>query len=497
MNHRLKILFASAEVVPFAKTGGLADVAGALPKVLADMGHDVRIVMPRYSSIDGAKYGLHPVTDVFHIPHGRDMIPISIEQSDIIEGVPTYFIRNDYLFNRDSLYGQADDDHRFIAYSRGMLEMLPHLNWMPDVISCNDWHTALVPVYLNTTYASKPEYANIGSLFTIHNLAYQGVFSPEVMELAGLPWDLFVWDKLEYWGQFDFMKAGLVYADEISTVSETYAEETQTPEYGEGLQGVLASRKDDYYGIINGIDYGVWNPIDDPLLPANFSPQDPTNKAICKRELQNAMGLPAEPNVPLFGLISRLSSQKGLDLLEDALPRLLDEHSMQLVILGTGDQHYHDLLTQLSSRHRDKLAVALKFDNTLAHRIYAGSDAFLMPSYYEPCGLGQMISMAYGTVPVVRQTGGLADTVREFKNIRSKGNGFLFHDYTPASLELAVIHALECYADPRECWGRVMQNAFASKFTWENSARVYVKAYERAIAKTRGISTPERARKMA
>ncbi len=320
MGSKLKILYASAEVVPFAKTGGLADVAGALPQVLAGMGHDVRIVMPRYGQIDGNNYGVHPITGSFGVPHGEDWIQVTVEQSDAIPGVPTYFIRNDYLFDRNSLYGQPDDDHRFIAYSRSLIEMFEKIGWMPDVINCNDWHTGLVPVYLKTLYANRPGFSDIGTLFTIHNLAYQGLFPPDVMELAGLPWDLFTWDKLEYYGKFNFLKAGLVFADTLSTVSPTYAKEIQTPEFGEGLQGVLSYRKNVLSGILNGIDYNIWNPRTDKLIAANFSAEDPSGKKIDKRELQNAMGLPADPNVPVFGIISRLELTEGVRLAGQSTP---------------------------------------------------------------------------------------------------------------------------------------------------------------------------------
>jgi starch synthase len=482
MSSKLKILFAAAEVVPFAKTGGLADVAGALPKVLAEQGHDVRIVMPRYGSIDGEKYGLRPVTVPFSIPHGKEEIHISIEQSAAIEGVPTYFIRNDYLYNRDSLYGQADDDHRFVAYCRGMLEMLPQIGWTPDIIHCNDWHAGLVPVYVKTIYAADPALRDVGILYTIHNLAYQGSFPAEVMNLAGLPWGLFTWDKLEFWGRLNFMKAALVYADSINTVSETYAKEIQTPEYGEGLDGVLTYRKADLYGILNGIDYSIWNPRTDSLLPAHFSPDDVAGKAECKRELQQAMGLPEKAKVPLFGLISRLSSQKGLDLLDKVLAGLLAEQELQVVILGTGDQYFHDMLSKLAVQYPQKLALALKFDNTLAHRIYAGSDAFLMPSRYEPCGLGQMFSLAYGTVPLVRATGGLADTVQEYDPQMGTGNGFVFSSYTPKALRMAFRRLLRMYADPAQ-WDRIVQNAFECDYSWEASAKKYSEIYFRTRAK--------------
>jgi starch synthase len=479
----LKILYAAAEVVPFAKTGGLADVAGALPKVLAEMGHDVRIVMPLYGSIDREKYGIRPATPTFPIPHGGEFIDISVEQSDAIPGVTTYFIHDDYLFDRDGLYGHADDDHRFVAYCRGMLEMLPQLGWMPDVINCNDWHTGLVPVYLKTLYAHKPGYADIASLYTIHNLAYQGHFAPYIMELAALPWELFTWDKLEFYSGFNFMKSGLVYADALSTVSETYATEIQTQGYGERLDGVMSHRAADLYGILNGIDYHEWSPRTDKFIPSHFAPDDLAGKKKDKAALQKELGLPVKPNVPLFGIVSRLSSQKGLDLLEETLPALLADEAMQLVILGTGDAHYHEMLEELAAAHPTKLAIALKFDNALAHRIYAASDFFLMPSRYEPCGLGQLISLAYGTVPVVRATGGLADTVKEFKGIgRGKGNGFVFEDYTPEALDATIHRALRCYAD-EDCWEKVTQNAFACDYSWEASAKKYVKVYKAAMKK--------------
>ena len=491
MSSGMKILYASAEVVPFAKTGGLADVAGALPKVLAGMGHDVRIVMPRYRSIDGKRFGLHPITEPFSIPHGDSSIEISIEQSDAIAGVTMYFIRNDYLYDRDGLYGHADDDHRFVAYCRGMLEMLPKIGWVPDVINCNDWHTGLTPVYLKTLYANRPGYSGIGTLYTIHNLAYQGQFSPYIMELAGLPAELFTWDKLEFWGQFNFMKAGLVYADKLSTVSETYAREIQTPEFGAKLEGVLAYRAHDLYGILNGIDYHVWNAKTDKLIPKNFTEEHPDGKRHCKHELQREMGLPVKDSAPLFGIVSRLSAQKGFDLLDETLPKLLEEEDMQVVILGTGEEYFQEMITRLADRYPDKLAVALKFDDALAHRIYAGSDAFLMPSHYEPCGLGQMISLAYGTLPVVHAVGGLADTVKEIKSMRGKGNGFVFEEYMPEALEAAILRTLKCFHDKANCWERAVQNGFASDFSWENSARKYIKVYKEAVKSARHEEPPE------
>ncbi len=479
MDSSLKILYASAEVVPFAKTGGLADVAGALPQSLAHMGHDVRIVMPRYGSIDGDACGLNQITKPFTIPHNSGVIEIAIEQSDAITGVPTYFIRNDALYDRDSIYGQPDDDRRFIAFARGILEMCRAIDWFPDVINCNDWHTALVPVYLKTLYADQPRYGNIGTLFTIHNFGYQGTFSPDVMRIAGLPMELFTWDKLMFHDGFNFMKTALIYADKLSTVSGTYALEIQTPEYGEGMEEVVRYRKDDLVGILNGIDYHVWNPKTDLHLPHAFSINDIKGKHADKHALQSALGLPTLEHVPLYGNISRLSSQKGYDLLEIVLPALLQEQAMQVVILGTGDSYYQDLLLRLARRFPHKLAIALRFDNTLAHQIYAGCDAFLMPSRYEPCGLGQMISMAYGTLPLVRATGGLADTVNEL-DTNCSGNGFIFDDYSPAALRAAIDRANTCYSGRPQCWMRGMHTAMSCDFSWETAAKQYVNIYQQA-----------------
>lgn len=482
----MKILYASAEVVPFAKTGGLADVAGALPRVLAEEGHDVRIIMPRYSSIDAEKFNLREVVAPFNIPHGHDTLQISIEQSDAIPGVQTYFIRNDYLYNRPTLYGQPDDDHRFIAYCRGILEACKQLNWMPDVINCNDWHTGLVPVYLKTLYADDPAFARIGTLYTIHNLAYQSPFPPQTMELAGLPWELFTWDKLDFYGKLNFMKAGLVFADRLSTVSETYAQEIQTPAYGEGLEGVLAYRSADLYGILNGIDYEVWSPAIDGYIAEHFSSNDMGGKAACKADLRNMMKLP-QRDAPLFGIVSRLSWQKGFDFVEAVLPELLEQTDSQVVILGTGEEHFEKMLIDLAKRFPEQLALAMKFDDGLAHRIYAGCDMFLMPSHYEPCGLGQMISLAYGTIPIVRATGGLADTISEFKmSLRSKGNGFVFAGDDPDDFRAAIQRAMKCYTSKQDCWHKVMENAMASYFPWQHSAKKYVKVYQEAMKRVKG-----------
>ena len=477
----MKILIAAAEVVPFAKTGGLADVAGALPKMLARQGHDVRVVLPRYGCINGQEMGLRRLTSPFAIPHAQATIDISIEQSDRIESVTSYFIRNDALFNRKALYGEKDDDIRFTVYCRGILEMCEKIGWIPDVIHCNDWHTALVPVYLKTAYAHRPEFAGIGTLFTIHNLAYQGSFDPSFMEIAGLPSELFTWDKLAFFGRFNCMKVALLYADVLSTVSEGYSKEIQTAAYGEGLERVLAYRKANLFGILNGLDYQLWNPASDPLIPSRYCADDLSGKRICKQRVQAEMGLPVCDTVPVYSMISRLSSQKGLDLLEEALPLLLNTEQMQLIVLGTGDACYEEMLQRLAARYPNKLAVCLRFNNALAHRIYAGSDAFLMPSRYEPCGLGQMIALAYGVLPVVRATGGLADTIVDCQTHDLMGNGFVFKEYRSAAFVEAVHAANRCYHYQPERWQHAISHAFQADFSWEKSSRQYVHIYEKAM----------------
>jgi starch synthase len=488
---KLKILFASAEVVPFAKTGGLADVAGALPQALAALGHDVRVVLPRYGCIDTDACITRPAGKPFSVPLGNTQVQMFVEECDALPGVTSYLLNCEELYgNRSGLYGYGDDDRRFVAYSRGILEMLPGLGWTPDVIHCNDWHTGLVPVFLKTLYAHRTPFKRIATLLSIHNLAYQGTFSPGVMELAGLPWELFTWQKLAHYDAFNFLKAGLLYADALNAVSPTYAKEILTPAVGAGLDGVLRFRHEDLFGILNGIDYSIWNPTTDPHLPANFTAEAPAGKAACKRALQEEVELPVRADVPLIGIVGRLTSQKGLDLLEIAGPEILTKHDVQVVLLGNGDPYYEHGVLRMMRRFPDKFAARLGFHDGLAHRIYAGSDIFGMPSHYEPCGLGQIISLSYGTVPLVRATGGLVDTVTPFDNTPTgTGNGYIFHEYSPIALVRAIDKALRCYTAEPTAWTHLVQNAFASRFTWSASAEAYVHVYQYALGNARGTGS--------
>jgi starch synthase len=393
-----------------------------------------------------------------------------------------YFVENDRYYQRDALYGKggadfADNSERFIFFSRAVLEAVVALRLPCDVIHCHDWQTGLIPVYLKTIYRSAPAFAKVGTLFTIHNLAYQGVFWHWDMKLTGLDWSLFNWNQLEFWGKVNFMKGGLVFSDLISTVSETYSKEIQTPEYGCGLEGVLRERSKDLFGVINGIDYEVWNPAVDPLIPTRYDAKKLNGKAACKKFLQRKCGLPVR-KAPLVGMISRLADQKGFDLAAEVMAELLTS-DVQFVVLGTGEPKYHDLLNRLARNYPDRMSVTLGFDNQMAHEIEAGADMFLMPSRFEPCGLNQLYSLKYGTAPVVRSTGGLADTVVDCTpETLDKGaaTGFSFEKYSAADLLATLKRALACYAD-RKTWLKLIKNGMGQNWSWDESARKYVKLY--------------------
>ena len=474
MGQQLKVLLCASEVVPFAKTGGLADVAGSLPKALAALGHDVRVALPKYADVYEKHLLLKDIAADISVPYAGSEHRVAIQQSDAIEGATTYFVVSD-LFLRTGLYGHPDDAQRFTVFQRAVLGMFDRVGWTPDVIHCNDWQTALIPVYLNAADGSP---AGPATLYTIHNLAYQGLFPRQTLAEVGLPDSLFTMDGIEFYGQVSMMKAGIVFADMVSAVSPTYAKEIQTPEFGERLQGVLAGRSKQLVGIVNGIDYDVWDPASDALLAAKYDAEHPQGKAANRKALQEHVGLPKR-EVPVFGLISRLTAQKGLDILEGALPAVLGR-DLQIVILGTGDKYYHDLLTDLVAKYPKKMAVTLGFDDRLAHMIYSGSDLFLMPSRYEPCGLGQMIAMRYGSIPVVRKTGGLADTVIEFDPKSGRGNGFLFEGFDPKALIAAIGRGLDTYGS--DSWAKLVANAMAADFSWNQSAKQYAEVYAKAMA---------------
>jgi len=468
----MKVLVMASEVVPFAKTGGLADVAGQAA------GCEVKVALPYYRMSREKGFEVEEIARLT-LPLGGKLQQARLLQAEGGGGVPVYLLDAPQYYDRDQLYGYEDDAERFIFFQQAILAACKQLGWKPDVIHCNDWQTGLVPAYLKHTLASEPFFKGIGTVFTVHNLAYQGTFPPEVLELAGLPGELFTMEGLEFYGNVSFIKSGLVYADYVNTVSVGYAEEIKTPEYGEGLDGVLRARGDRVVGILNGLDYGVWNPATDEYLAANYTPDDLEGKAECKADLQRIMGLPEAPEVPVFGLVSRLSAQKGLDLLEGALPYVL-ERNVQFAMLGTGDPHYHEALEALARRYPDKVAVKLTFSNELAHKIYAGADLFLMPSRYEPCGLSQLISLKYGTVPVVRATGGLKDTIHEYLPRKEEGNGFVFEEYTPGAFAECIKRALLAWEAPGELWRKLQAQGMSADFSWDASAKAYLELYAKA-----------------
>jgi len=480
----LRILLISSEVEPFAKTGGLADVAGALPQALATLGHDVRVLMPKYRGVE--RHGtLRTAVPRVRVPIGDRTTEGALLEGRLGRAVPVYFLAHDHYYDRPALYGTGQGDYldnceRFIFFCRGALEALRALGWTPHVIHANDWQSGLVPVYLETLYKDDPALGEVATLFTIHNLAYQGVFWHFDMPLTGLGWDLFTPAGLEFYGKLNFLKGGLVFADVLNTVSKTYAQEIQTAEFGCGLEGVLQYRRADLHGVVNGIDVAAWDPATDRDLTKPYSAEDLAGKAACKQALAQELGIDAD-GAPIIGIVSRLAAQKGLDLVLAALPELVDA-GFELALLGAGEPGLETAFGEAARASRGRIAIRTGFDNALARRIYAGSDMFLMPSRYEPCGLGQMISMRYGTIPIVRRTGGLADTVVEARPARRTGTGFGFAEPTARALLEAATRALAAYREPA-LWRQLQRNAMAQDFSWPASAREYVALYRKA-AKT-------------
>lgn len=492
-HRKLKVLIAASEVIPFAKTGGLADVAGALPKALIhqDPHVEVAVVMPKYQCIPDGRWGLKTRISQLAVPMGMGEVYADVLEGSTANGrVKVWFIHHPRYFDRDQLYGTAEGDYgdnaeRFAFFSKALLEMTLRLDWIPDVIHCNDWQTGLVPLYLRRFYRDNPalsgRYAATRTLFTIHNLQYQGLFPKWVLPMTGIGWEDFHAKGLEFYDQVNYLKAGLVYADVLSTVSEAYAREIQTPEMGNGLDGVLIDRADDLYGIVNGVDYEDWDPATDKDIPARYSPRTIELKEESKKLLLSGQNLPYQEGVPVFGIVTRLSDQKGLDLLADIIEPFLSME-VRFVVLGTGDQRYHYLLEGMRSRFPQKLGVNFKFDNRLAKLIYAGSDAFIMPSRFEPCGLGQLISLKYGTIPVVRKTGGLADTIQDLSEDGKSGTGFVFTDYNGQALLGALKRAVDAFHQPK-IWKPLVQRAMAEDFSWDASARKYLELYRLLLEK--------------
>ena len=495
----MNVLVVSSEAVPFVKTGGLADVAGALPLYLREVGVSTALMLPLYQKVTESGLKLTRERATIRVPLGEKVVEGAIWSGRIPESdVPVYFLQQDAFFNRPELYGEkgkdyADNSQRFIFFSRGCLEAIKALRLKPDVLHVNDWQTGLIPVYIKTLYKDDPDVAGIATLMTVHNLAYQGTFWHWDMPLTGLSWDLFNWTELEFYGKINFLKGGLVFADGLNTVSKTYAQEIQTEEYGAGLEGMLTQRRNELFGVVNGIDYRIWNPAIDPHIATQYSPDDLSGKADCKRALQSESNLSAEPRTPLIGIISRLDQQKGFDLIEQVMEEIMDL-GVQLVLLGTGDPRYHEVFEQMARKHPEQFAAHLKFDNALAHRIEAGADIFLMPSRFEPCGLNQLYSLKYGTVPVVRAVGGLKDTIVDAnpKSVKSgKANGFSFEPYEAQAMLGAIRRAVELYRKPKD-WKTLMLTGMGQDWSWERAAREYLDLYNWTVGRLRKLRSGQR-----
>ncbi|WP_234987520.1 glycogen synthase GlgA [Megasphaera vaginalis (ex Bordigoni et al. 2020)] len=473
----MKVLFAASEAVPFVKTGGLADVMGALPKSLAARGMDVRVVIPKYSQIGETwlKEMKEVTTGTVNLAWRQLYYGVEEIRKD---GVRFYFIDNEQYFKRDKLYGFGDDAERFAYFCRAVLAMLPKIGFKPDVVHCNDWHTGLLGAFLKEDFIHDPFYVQMKVIYTIHNLKYQGIFDPFVMnDVIGLPYALFSGGKLECDGAVNYMKSGMVYADQITTVSPTYAEEITYPYFGERLDSYIRTCKARLTGIINGLDEDMYDPENDEFIPVQYTPATlQSGKRGNKQRLQRELGLP-ERNVPLFAIVTRLIEDKGMDLVLRIIDELLSE-DIQFVLVGTGDSAYENAFRQAAQRHPTKMAVRILFHEALAHRVYAAADFFLMPSRYEPCGLSQLIALKYGTVPIVRETGGLKDTVIPFDKYTGKGNGLSFLNFNAHELLFTAKQGLGYYEVP-VIWEQLVKNAAASDYGWQRSAAAYAALYEK------------------
>ncbi len=480
----MHIVLATCEVTPFAKTGGLADVCAALPQALEELGHQVAIFMPGFRCALQSGQEMEELGLELAIPIANKTVRGTLLRSRLPESqVPVFLVRQDHYYDRPGLYQEngvdyQDNCERFVFFCRAVMEAVRKLGLPVDILHANDWQTGLLPAYLQIEYRQVPPWEHAGAVFTIHNLAYQGRFWHWDMVLTGLDWKYFNWQQMEFYGQLNLMKTGIVFADTITTVSPRYAQEIQSEPLGCGLSEVLKHRREVLVGILNGADYRVWNPEADPHLPAHYTAEDLSGKRECKRALQRELGLP-EADLPLVGMIGRLTEQKGFDLAAQAIPHWAQSGRTQWVILGTGEEQYHELLSELARRFPQQLAVRLEFSEPLAHRIEAGADLFLMPSRFEPSGLNQLYSLRYGTIPVVHATGGLADTITEATPqtlLEGTGNGFRFEEYTPQALTAALERALAWYRD-RTSWTRLVQNAMRQDWSWRRSAARYVEVY--------------------
>ncbi|SJZ36938.1 glycogen synthase GlgA [Selenihalanaerobacter shriftii] len=479
MQDKLKILFVASEVDPFIKTGGLADVSSSLPQAIEELGHDIRVVMPEYKQISD-RY----INKLEHVLHYKTRVAwrnnyVGINRLDN-NGIPTYFVDNKNYFNRDTIYEEEDRHIQFAYFCRAVLEMLPKIDFKPDIIHCNDWQTGPLSMILKDNYKMYDFYEDIKTVYTIHNLKYQGEFGKKILSdvlcLDSAHWKSGV---LKHNNFVNYMKMGINMSDTVTTVSKTYAKEITTPYFGEGLDYVIRMNENDVYGIVNGIDYQKNNPANDQNIYANYDLNNLEGKLKNKRQLQKDMGLSIRDEVPVISIVSRLVEQKGLDLVKSIIDDLMQE-DIQLIILGTGEEKYEHFFQQIAKYYPDKIATNIKYDVILAQKIYAGSDIFLMPSKYEPCGLSQLISLRYGTIPIVRETGGLKDTISAYDEITNQGNGFSFKDYDTQDMLDTILRAINFYHQPN-IWKQIVKNAMNSDFSWKNSAQEYINLYYKTL----------------
>jgi starch synthase len=469
----MKVLFVAAEATPLVKIGGLADVIGSLPKALNDLGHDVRVVMPRYGIIDTARFPISSVIGLVKMQATKSKGPVSLKVTELMGKVKVYLVDSYDFSSSAEVYGK-DDLKRFLLFCRAVLEVLPRLDWQPEIVHCHDWHTALVPMWL------KRKSSQYSTVFTIHNLAYQGAFDNKFLSDSGLEQDWQLCPAGAPEPPFNFMGQGILWADIVTTVSRTYAREILTVEYGVGLDHLLRYRQDKLLGIVNGLDYDEFNPASDAFIAAKYDALAVDRRIANKLALQKWVGFAEDTETPLIGMVSRLDEQKGLDIVIDSFSSLFKKTGAQMVILGRGREQYHNLLKQAASKYPKQLAVFIDFNDPLAHLIYAGCDMFLMPSRFEPCGLGQLIAMRYGAVPVVRHVGGLVDTVQDLTQDLSEGNGFVFQDYDAKAMLATIERALNGYKN-KKAWRRAMQRIMALDFSWQASAKKYESLYREVL----------------
>ncbi|MFB0566386.1 MAG: glycogen synthase [Candidatus Aminicenantaceae bacterium] len=487
-NRGVRVIFASTEVSPFAKSGELADVASSLPKYLSSMGVDISLIMPKYRRPEIDSLAMEYVMRELLVPLGEKKVKAGIYKSELGK-YDIYFVDNPKFFLREDIYGTVkgdylDNDERFIFFSRAVLEFLLKSKMHVDLIHCNSWPTALIPVFLKTHYSKKALFKNVTTVLTLHNVVYQGEFPPETLSLTGLNWNYFNPQQLSFDGKFNFLKAGVIFSDVINTVSSTYKREIQSKKHGFGLEELLKRRREVFFSIRNGVDYEIWNPETDPFIVANYSSNNLKPKRDCKLDLLEEFGLTISPRTPILGIISYLTSHKGLNLLFEVMDDLM-KLDVGLVVLGKGDEKFEKGFLEAMRQYPQKVGVKLEVSPVLAHKIAAGADMFLIPSLYEPCGLHQLYSFRYGTVPVVRATGGLRETVKPFNFKTLKGNGFIFKEYSPQALLETVKVALDSYRNP-SLWKKIMLEGFKENFSWETAAKKYLRLYQHALEMKRG-----------